>query len=220
LDGPALAPGFELYWMLPPAGSVSDVVLSWVLSSWAEGLGFNNLAVLLVGWVGAVIGEDVVLLRSWRLRIELAHITFLCIRIVVEIVLAVVVRSVVRAHHWTVVLEVAFVHVVVLLTIAVAILVIALILWTLVKALVVALVLWSLVKALVIVLVVSLVVVLIVIEVVLVVSLMSHHALIHGLVSVVACLGLVAHLDWVSVRISLHGSLLFSTHNDGYDNTC
>jgi hypothetical protein len=208
-----------------PAGSVSDVVLSWVLSSWAEGLGFNNLAVLLVGWVGAVIGEDVVLLRSWRLRIELTYITFLCVRIVVEIVLAVVVvRSVVRAHHWTVVLEVAFVHVVVLLTIAVAILVIALILWTLVKALVVALVLWSLVKALVvalvIVLVVSLVVVVIVIEVVLVVSLMSHHALIHGLVCVVACLGLVAHLDWVSVRISLHGSLLFSTHNDGYDNTC
>ena len=191
-----------------PASSISYVVLSWVLSSRAEGLGFNNLAVLLVGWVGAVVGEDIVLLRSWRLRIELAHITLLCVKVVVEVVLVlVVVRSVVRAHHWTVVLEVAFVHVVVLLTVAVAILVIALILWTLVKALIV-------------ILVVALVVVMIVIEVVLVVSLRSHHALIHGLVSVVACLGLVAHLDWVSVWISLDGSLLFITHNDGYDNTC
>jgi hypothetical protein len=40
--------------------------------------------------------------------------------------------------------------------------------------------------------------------------LLAHHALVHGLILVV-WLGLVVHLDWVSVRVSLHW-FLFAAH--------
>jgi hypothetical protein len=96
-----------------PAIAISNIVLLWRLSSWAERLGLDHLAVLLRGLVGRVVTEDIVLHWSWRLRVELANIASLSIRVVIVATLVhlwVDVRS--WSHHRTVVWHVAVVHIV------------------------------------------------------------------------------------------------------------